>query len=228
VGGQCHAPAPLPLGKRPGTHCTEAEWVPGSIWMGAKNPALAWVRSPDRPSRREFLYQLHSPGPQISLPQNYKSEKRNVCSFCVFITMYVSRGVASLWGAARLILGHVAGCINLFFGVWQSLPTNSVIVQVLKLSRRQNSMKFSRTDSHVKIWRFSYVSELTPSPPSHPEDGDGVSTWSDRKPSHLDVAVCPRKFRSRLYVDRGPIHLLSHPYTLNFYACRLVMYNLCI
>jgi len=123
----------------------EAGWVPGPSWMGAKNLASAWVRSPDRPSRRESLYQLHYPSPRISVPQNYKSEKRNVCSFIVFITIYVRGGVASLSRVSRLILGHVAGCIKLLFGVWQSLPTNSMIVWVLKLSWQQNSMKFSRT-----------------------------------------------------------------------------------
>jgi len=31
-------------------------------------------------------------------------------------------------------------------------------------------------------------------PPAHPEDGDGVSSQNIRKPSHLDVTVCQRKF----------------------------------
>jgi len=30
-------------------------------------------------------------------------------------------------------------------------------------------------------------------PPAHPEDGDRVSSQNGR-PSHLDAAVCPRKF----------------------------------
>ena len=170
--------------------------------MGAKNFVPAWVRSPDRPSRRESLYQLHYPSLRISLPQNYKSGKRNVCSFYVFITIYVSGGIASLWGVTRLILGHVAGCIKLSFGVWQSLPTNSMIIWSFHGNRIQSN--FSWTDSHVKMWRFSDVSELTPSPPSHPEDGVGVSTWSDGKPSHLDMAVCPRKFHSMIVCWQRP------------------------
>jgi hypothetical protein len=43
------------------------------------------------------------------------------------------------------------GCIKLFFGVWLSLPENSVAVSVLKLLWQQNSMKFSWSDSRVKI-----------------------------------------------------------------------------
>ena len=70
--------------------------MPGPIWMDAKNFAPAWVRSPGRPFRRESLYCLHYPGPWISLSQNYKLERRNVCSFYVFITIYVNGGVASL------------------------------------------------------------------------------------------------------------------------------------
>ena len=31
-------------------------------------------------------------------------------------------------------------------------------------------------------------------PPAHPEDGDGVSCWNSRKPSHPDAAVCPWNF----------------------------------
>ena len=36
-------------------------------------------------------------------------------------------------------------------------------------------------------------------PPAHPEYGDGVSALSVGKPSHLDVAFCPRKF-DRIYI----------------------------
>jgi len=74
----------------------EAGWMPGPIWIDAKNLPPAWVRSLGRPSHRESLYYLHYPGPWISLPQNYISEKRNVCIFYVFIAIYVSGGVASL------------------------------------------------------------------------------------------------------------------------------------
>lgn len=53
-------------------------------------------------------------------------------------------------------------------------------------------------------------------PPAHPDNGDGVSSWNVRKPSHLDMAVSPRKlhwtwtfFRD---VKRG--HLLCSIYSL--------------
>jgi len=31
-------------------------------------------------------------------------------------------------------------------------------------------------------------------PPAHPEDWDGVSSPNIRKPSHIEAAVCTRKF----------------------------------
>jgi len=56
-------------------------------------------------------------------------------------------------------------------------------------------MKFSQADSRVKMWSFSDISASNTVPtPAHPEDGDGVSSQNFRKTSHLDVAVCPRKF----------------------------------
>jgi hypothetical protein len=85
-------------------------------------------------------------------------------------------------------------------------------------------MKFSRVYSRVKMRRFSYVlgpnsvpivgvwwwfgrtttsrviSFGSAKPPAHPEDGDGVSSRNVGKPSHLYVAVCPRKFHCMLYV----------------------------
>ena len=60
VGGQRHAPAVLPPGKRPGTHCTGG-WV--DIRAGAENLAPSGIRSPDRPNPSEFLYQLRYPCP---------------------------------------------------------------------------------------------------------------------------------------------------------------------
>jgi len=38
VGGQRHAPAALPSGKRPGTHCI-GDWVGPRLWTGAENLA---------------------------------------------------------------------------------------------------------------------------------------------------------------------------------------------
>jgi hypothetical protein len=61
VGGHRHAPADLPLGKRPGTHCTGG-------WVGSRasleDLALIGIRPPDRPARSELLYRLSNPGSQ--------------------------------------------------------------------------------------------------------------------------------------------------------------------
>jgi len=56
----------------------------------------------------------------------------------------------------------------------------------LKVTWQQNSMKFSQADSHVKMWRFSYIFGTNHC--TH-EDEDGVSYWNTRKPSHIDTAV---------------------------------------
>ena len=55
VGGQRHAPAALPLGKRPGTHCIGGWGAPGPVWKGAENLAPTAIRSPDRTARSESL-----------------------------------------------------------------------------------------------------------------------------------------------------------------------------
>jgi hypothetical protein len=48
VGGQLHAPAALPPGKRHGTHCIGGWVAPGPVWKGAKNLDPTGIRSPDR------------------------------------------------------------------------------------------------------------------------------------------------------------------------------------
>jgi hypothetical protein len=56
LGGQHHAPAALPLGKRPSTHCTGG-WVgpmAGLDMYDQSNPT--GIRSSDLPSRSESLY----------------------------------------------------------------------------------------------------------------------------------------------------------------------------
>ena len=57
VGGQRHALAALPPGKRLTTHCIGG-------WVGAESLAPTGIRSPDRPARSESLYRLSYPGPQ--------------------------------------------------------------------------------------------------------------------------------------------------------------------
>jgi hypothetical protein len=63
VDGQRHAPAALPPGKRPGTHCTGGRVGPRS--------GLDGIRSPDRPARSESLYRL-----------SYTEEMCMLCSVC--------------------------------------------------------------------------------------------------------------------------------------------------
>ena len=63
VGGQHHALAALPLGKRPGTHCIGGWVATGPVWRGAENLAPTGIRSPDRSARSKSLYRLRYPGP---------------------------------------------------------------------------------------------------------------------------------------------------------------------
>jgi hypothetical protein len=56
VGGQLHAPAALPPGKRPGTHFIGGWLDPGPVWMAVKNLAPTGIRSPDRPAHSKSLY----------------------------------------------------------------------------------------------------------------------------------------------------------------------------
>ena len=62
VGGERHAPAALPLVRKPGTHCTEG-WVgprTGLDGCGKSRPPTE-TRSPDRPTHSESLYRLRYP-----------------------------------------------------------------------------------------------------------------------------------------------------------------------
>jgi len=55
VGGQCHAPATLPHGKRPSSHCIGGWLCPRG------NLAPTEIQSPDCPCPSELLYQLPPP-----------------------------------------------------------------------------------------------------------------------------------------------------------------------
>jgi hypothetical protein len=39
----------------------EPEWASGPVWTGVENVASSGIRSPDRPARRQSLYQLRYP-----------------------------------------------------------------------------------------------------------------------------------------------------------------------
>ena len=67
VGGQRHAPAALPPGKRPGTNCI-GSWVDpraGLDGCGKSRPPTG-IRSQDRSSRSESLYRLSYRAPHYS------------------------------------------------------------------------------------------------------------------------------------------------------------------
>jgi hypothetical protein len=56
--------------KRPVPFVQEAGWAPGPVWTCAKNLTPAVIRSPDRPSRSQYLYRLSYPGPNKMSTRN--------------------------------------------------------------------------------------------------------------------------------------------------------------
>ena len=63
VGDQSHAPAALPQGLDPAPIVQGAKWAPGPVRMTEEILASTGIRSPDRPARIDFVYQLHCLGP---------------------------------------------------------------------------------------------------------------------------------------------------------------------
>ena len=62
-------------GKEPVHITQEAGWGPGPVRTGAENLAPTGIRSPDRPTRSQSLYQLSYPA-HIQA-NNYKTNVRN-------------------------------------------------------------------------------------------------------------------------------------------------------
>jgi len=76
--------------------------------------------------------------------------------------------------------------------IWPSVAT----CRLLLLTR---GVAFHPAPGQTEIYMQLRVGHLVISlgstkPPVHPEDGDTVSSQNIGKPSHLDVAVYPRKF----------------------------------
>jgi hypothetical protein len=80
VGGQRHAQAALPPGKRAGTHCIGG-WVgpSGGLDRSGKSRPTG-IRSPDRPVRSQSLYRLSylSPPRKVAMNANRLQAKRNL------------------------------------------------------------------------------------------------------------------------------------------------------
>jgi hypothetical protein len=73
VGVQRHAPAAVPLGNKPGTHCTGGWLDPRDGLERAENLATTGTRYPDRTARSESLYRLSYLGPQSSITPGGKT-----------------------------------------------------------------------------------------------------------------------------------------------------------
>jgi len=71
MGGQRHAPAALPPGKKPLPIVQEDGRVPGPVWKGAENLVPTGIRSPDRSAGSESLYQLSYPSPHCTPKPTY-------------------------------------------------------------------------------------------------------------------------------------------------------------
>jgi hypothetical protein len=79
VGGQRHASAALPPGKKTVPIVQEAGWAPGPVWTGAENLAYTGIRSPDRPARSESLYRMSYPGQRYNFLRHKISYCRHTC-----------------------------------------------------------------------------------------------------------------------------------------------------
>ena len=89
---------PWPLfttGKEPVPIVQEAGWAPGPIWTGAENLAPTGIRSPDRPTLSQSLYQLRYPA-------------HGICFFVCLLILYF------LWNSLCMILS-----IPLVYNLWQ-------------------------------------------------------------------------------------------------------------
>ena len=74
MGGQRHAPAALPAGKKPLPIVQEAWWVPGPVWTGAENFIPMEISSPDGLALIESLSRLSYPGPSSGIVRVLKYE----------------------------------------------------------------------------------------------------------------------------------------------------------
>jgi hypothetical protein len=71
--GERHQARVFYPGKDPIPIVQETGWVPGPVWMCAKNLAPARIRYPDRPARSLSLYRLSYPGPHTAeAKENYR------------------------------------------------------------------------------------------------------------------------------------------------------------
>jgi len=71
-----------------------------------------------------------------------------------------------------------------------------------------------------KFWGLTDVTSFGATiPPSHPEDEEGASSWNVGKPSHLDVAVCPKKFQCIVKLVSLAYHLAELQNIFNNYVC---------
>ena len=66
MGGQHHAPAALPLGRRPGNHCTGG-WVGTRAGLEGYNLAPIGILYLDLPAHGKLLYLLNYPSPHINI-----------------------------------------------------------------------------------------------------------------------------------------------------------------
>jgi len=66
MGGQHHAPAALPLGRRPGNQCAGG-WVGSRADLEGCNLAPTGILYLDLPAHSKLLYLLHYPSPHINI-----------------------------------------------------------------------------------------------------------------------------------------------------------------
>jgi hypothetical protein len=82
----------------------EAGWVPGSVWMCAKNLSPTGIRSPDRPARSESLYRLSYPVPyttRVTWIFRNTWHLFRLSRLCVLVSVLLGCGTVSLGDVVR-------------------------------------------------------------------------------------------------------------------------------
>jgi hypothetical protein len=129
----------------------------------------------------------------------HKEGHKNLCTCSVSLATDKGQQLTLTQGKGTLVpIWWVAGCtpqLLRMLSAYTELPclqmitTITAFIEVSKLSRWRDSVKFSQAYSHVKM----LISSGSTKPLARPGDGEGVSPRDIGEPSYPDAAVCPTK-----------------------------------
>jgi hypothetical protein len=158
VRGQRHAPAAFYLRERPGTHCPEAGWAPGSVWTGAENLAPTGIRSPDHPARTRPTELFYAAVNIFVLTVTCSSTEHT--AHCCLSTATVVTGT-------RHNVTLYVHCQPYKLSKWfihHRGDLHVAVIEDLKPPWRiiRPTLKYSRADSRVRLWSSTTMSRTYP------------------------------------------------------------------